>query len=82
MKYLKRFNEGDEHQLSWAGSFLAYNNPEIPRDPKTEPIPQKVAYPHRCLNCNIEYYFMKEDGEPTCPNCKSKEVEDILVDGY
>ena len=25
---------------------------------------------------------MKEDGEPTCPNCKSKEAEDILVDSY
>ena len=31
---------------------------------------------------DIEYYFMKEDGEPTCPNCKSEDFEDILVDGY
>ena len=35
MKYLKRFNEGsgnygDEYQISWAGSLLAFNNPEIP----------------------------------------------------
>jgi len=82
MKYLKRFNEGDEFQTTWAGSSWAFNNPEIPKDPKTEPIPQKIAYPYKCLNCDVEYYFMKEDGEPTCPKCKSKESEDILVDGY
>lgn len=83
MKYLKRFNEsGDEYQTTWAGSSWAFNNPEIPIDPKTEPIPQKQAYPHRCLECGAEYYFIREDGEPTCPTCKSKESEDILVDGY
>lgn len=76
MKYLKRFNE-DEHQLSWAGS--SCNNPEIPKDPKTEPIPLKQAFPYICLDCNSEFFFMKEDGEPTCPLCKSKNSENINI---
>jgi len=84
MKYLKRFNEGvgnygDEYQISWAGSLLAFNNPEIPKDPKTEPIPLKQSFPYKCLDCNSEYFFMKEDGEPTCPICKSKNSENINI---
>lgn len=76
MKYLRKFNEigpyGDEFQHSWAGSIYAFNNPEIPRDPKTEPIPLKQAHPYLCLDCNSEYFFMSVDGEPTCPLCKSQ----------
>ncbi len=76
MKYLKKFNElhdgyGDEYQISWAGSSWAFRNPEIPIDPREEPIPLKQSYPHKCLDCQVEYYFIPEDGEPTCPNCKS-----------
>ena len=84
MKYLKSFYEmfdftGDDHQLSWAGSSLAFNNPEIPKDPKHEPIPLKQALPYKCLDCNQEFYFMKEDGEPTCPICKSNNSENINI---
>lgn len=83
MKYLKRFNEtgvyGDEYQQSWAGSSWAFNNPEIPRDPKTEPIPLKQALPYKCLDCESEFFFIKEDGEPTCPICKSKSSENINI---
>lgn len=86
MKHLKKFNEmdvcGDEHQLSWAGSFLAYNNPEIPRDPKTEPIPLKQSFPYKCLDCNSEFFFMKEDGEPICPICKSNKSEELPLSNY
>lgn len=83
MKYLKRFNEtgvyGDEFQHSWAGSSWAFNNPEIPRDPKTEPIPLKQAFPHKCLDCDSKFFFIKEDGEPTCPICRSKNSENINI---
>ncbi len=80
MKFIKKFNElydgyGDEHQMSWAGSSWAFKNPEIPIDKKEEPIPLKQAFPYICLDCNSEYYFIKEDGEPKCPICKSNNYE-------
>ncbi len=77
MKYLKRFNEADDFQTVWAGSSWAFNNPEIPRDPVHEPIPQKQAYPYRCIDCYSEFYFMKEDGEPQCPLCGSYKSDPI-----
>ena len=83
MKHLKKFNEmgisGDEYQQSWAGSSWAYNNPEIPIDPKVEPIPLKQANPYKCLDCNSEFFFIKEDGDPTCPVCRSKNAENINI---
>lgn len=79
MKYLRRFNESDniadDYQTAWAGSSWAFNNPEIPIDPKTEPIPLKQAYPYKCLDCDCEYLFMKEDGDPICPLCGSNKYE-------
>ena len=82
MNNLKRFNEwcdgyGDEYQISWAGSSWAFRNPEIPLDPKQEPIPLKQSYPYKCLDCEVEYYFMKEDGQPFCSNCGSDNSEPI-----
>ncbi len=70
---------GDEFQHSWAGSSWAFNNPEIPRDPKTEPIPLKQALPYKCIDCSSEYYFMSVDGDPTCPLCKSKSSEKLNI---
>jgi hypothetical protein len=72
--YLKKFLEfyqgyGDEYQISWAGSSWAFKNPEIPIDPKEEPIPLKQSYPYICQSCDLVYYFIPEDGEPFCPSC-------------
>lgn len=84
MGKIKKFNEwltayGDEHQVSWAGSLYAFQNPEVKPQQSTVDIDLKQSYPHRCLNCNIEYFFIEEDGEPTCPNCDSTEQESISL---
>ncbi len=82
MRYIKKFNElydgyGDEYQMSWAGSSWAFKNPEIPIDPKEVPIPQKQSYPFKCLDCDVEYFFIREDGVPKCPNCKSEKSKEL-----
>ena len=74
MKYLKKFNESD----SWAGSIYAYGNSVTP--PKGDDqvtLPTHQAHPHKCKDCDMEFYSL--DGDIVCLNCGSTNYEDLPI---
>jgi hypothetical protein len=74
MKYLKKFNESD----SWAGSIYAYGNSVTP--PKGDDqvtLPTHQAHPHKCKDCDMEFYSLDDD--IVCLNCGSTNYEDLPI---
>jgi len=73
MKFLIRFNEADEHQMSWAGSIYADKNPIVTKFQTFEPIPLKDTDLFKCQNCGIEMRFFRDE-EIRCRRCSSDDL--------